>query len=62
MKVSEAKRIAKDMLTTQLSAVYYQFENYQFENIPEEDHDIISKYIEQYGNKMCKAIGEEFYA
>ena len=62
MTKSEMRKLAKKMLISQLSAVFYQFENPIYEDIPEEYHDEIGKYIYQYGTAMGKAIGEEFYA
>ncbi|MEZ3438644.1 MAG: hypothetical protein K1W18_07170 [Oscillospiraceae bacterium] len=62
MTKTEMRKLAKDMLMHQLSAVLYQFENPCYEDIPEKFHEEISKYIYQYGTAMGKAIGEEFYA
>ncbi len=62
MKKTEMRRIAKEMLMSQLSKVYYQFEDPCYCDIPEEYHEEIGKYIQQYGTAMGKAIGEEFWA
>lgn len=61
MTKTEMRETAKKMLMSQLSAVFYQFENPCYEDIPEEAHEEIGKYIYQYGTAMAKAIGEEFY-
>lgn len=61
MTKTEMRETAKDMLMSQLSAVFYQFESCLYDDIPEEAHDDIGKYIYQYGTAMAKAIGKDFY-
>lgn len=54
----ELKEIAREILLRSLAVAYYSVEN---EDIADEETDKVYKYINQYGAKMAKAIGAEYY-
>lgn len=63
-KFTKGKAIdmAKDRLMTNLSIAYYGFENDdEFQALSEEDQELIMNYINEFGEKMAKAIGRNYY-
>lgn len=58
MKATEARKIAKEILIESLSVAYYRLEDTDYS---EEEVEKISKYIDQYGERMAKSIGEEYF-
>lgn len=55
ISISEAKKIAKELLTEQIKNTGYSLERY--EDFTVEDIDLVNKYIYQYGKSALKAIG-----
>lgn len=58
MTKTEMREKAKDVLMTSIAVAYYRLES---EDLSEEETAQISKYIDQYGKTMAKAIGETYY-
>ena len=57
MKKTEAKEKAKKILLDQIGIAYYSLEN---EDISDEDKELIIEYINQLGERACKAIGGKY--
>ena len=58
MTKKEMRKMAKDKLLASIAVTYYKLED---ENLSEEEVEQNSKYINQYGEAMAKAIGERYY-
>lgn len=58
MTKKEMRKMAKNKLLESIAVTYYKLED---ENLSEEEVHQISKYINQYGEAMAKAIGERYY-
>lgn len=58
MKKTEAKEIAKDTILSALGCAYYKISDDN--SYTDEEKDIIISYINKYGEKMAKAIKEEY--
>ena len=59
MKKTEQKQIAKDILLEAIACAYYKLEEH--DEVPEEEKDEISEYINKYGQAMATRIGEAYY-
>lgn len=57
MTKKEAKEKAKKILQSIIGVAYYKLEN---EKLAPEDAELITSYINQYGERCCKAIGVEY--
>lgn len=55
ISITEAKKIAKELLEEQIRNTGYSLERY--EDFTVEDIDLVNKYIYQYGKSALKAIG-----
>ena len=58
MTKKEMRNFAKDKLMESIAVTYYKLEE---ENFSEDEVEQISKYINQYGEAMGKAIGRKYY-
>lgn len=57
-----ASEMAKDCLIDALSTAYYKFENNDdFQNLSEEEQDLVLRQTNILGAKMAKSIGREYY-
>lgn len=61
MTKTEMKKIAKEILIRKLSIAYYDLEKNDYDQYSEEEKLKITKYINQYGATMAKAIGEKYF-
>ena len=52
------RELAKDKLMEAIAVAYYKLED---ENLTDEEIEQISKYINQYGEAMGKAIQRNYY-
>lgn len=60
----DLRDMAKERLRDALSVAYYEFvdgENTDYNELSEEDKEVVLCFIDQYGTAMCKAIGREYY-
>lgn len=58
MTRTEKRKFAKDKLMEAIAVAYYKLED---ENFSDDEVEEISKYINQYGEAMGKAIGRNYY-
>lgn len=58
---TEARAAAKDILMSSLAVAYYSLEGMQGDGYSDEEKDMITGYINQYGETMAKSIGEKYY-
>lgn len=59
---TRASEIAKDCLMDALAAAYYRFENNNdFQNLSEEEQDLVFYQMNILGAKMANSIGREYY-
>ena len=59
MTKTEAKIKAKDIIQETLAVAYYKLENEP--DLPLEEVELITHYINKYGTACCKAIGVDYY-
>lgn len=59
---TRASEMAKDCLMDALAAAYYRFENNNdFQNLSEEEQELVLQQTDILGAKMAKSIGREYY-
>lgn len=69
MTKAEQKQVAKNILLSQLAIAHYQINDLELyldrsvkaNDLTEENFKAIYEYLKEYGKKMAKAVGEEFY-
>ena len=57
ISITEAKKIAKELLEEQIRNTGYSLERDNYKDFTVEDIDLVNKYIYQYGKSMLKTIG-----
>lgn len=57
ISITEAKKIAKELLEEQIRNTGYSLERDKYKDFTVEDIDLVNKYIYQYGKSMLKTIG-----
>ena len=57
ISITEAKKIAKELLEEQIRNTGYCLEWDEYKDFTVEDIDLVNKYIYQYGKSMLKTIG-----
>ena len=57
ISITEAKKIAKELLEHQIRNTGYALEWDEYKDFTVEDTDLVNKYIYQYGKSMLKTIG-----
>ena len=58
MTKTEMREFAKEKLMESIAVAYYKLED---ENFSDEEVEQITRYINQYGEAMAKAIGKRYY-